>query len=393
MDRTPVIVSIGRSAVLRAKKQAFCKTHPVELCNQVVRGVLAKIPQLDPNDIEDLILGCSMQYDQCSQNMARLVVQRAELPNTVCGQTVNRFCASSLQTMATAMNAIEAGQGDVYIAGGVENMSMTYRPYPREYQDDWLAERDDEIGGYMPMGITGENVAKKYDITRLDMEKLALRSHTLAAKARDEGKLAPSIIPLTVKDPFDPEGKEIVVDTDGGILNTSIEKMEKMKTCFIPEEEGGRLTAALCSQVSDAASFAVIMTMDKANELGIKPIAKMLGFATAGVDGRYMGLGPIKAVPKALKRAGMTLDQMEEIELNEAFASQAIACIRELGLNMDITNPYGGAMALGHPNGATGIFLTCKCLDYLRDNNKKYGLVTMCIGGGMGGAAVFERLN
>ena len=206
------------------------------------------------------------------------------------------------------------------------------------------------------------------------MEEMALRSHTLAAKARDEGKLAPSIIPVKVTNPA---GEEVVVDTDGGILNTSLEKMAGMKTCFVPEEEGGLVTAATSSQTSDAAAFAVIMTMDKANELGIKPLAKMLGFAVAGVDAKYMGLGPIEAVPKALKRAGMTLDQIEEIELNEAFASQAIACIRDLGLNMDITNPYGNAMALGHPMGATGIFLTCKMLDYLRDNDKKYGLVTM----------------
>ncbi len=390
MDRTPVIVAIGRSAVQRSKKQAFATTHPIEICNQVLRGVLAKVPQLDPNDIEDLVLGCASHVNQCSQNMARLVVQRAELPNTVCGQTINRFCSSGLQAMATCMNAIQAGQGDVYIAGGVESMSLCYGPYPREFQDDWLAERDDEIGGYMPMGITAENVAKKYNISRVEMEELALRSHQLAAKARDEGKLAPSIIPVKV---INPQGEEVVVDTDGGILNTSMEKMAKMKTCFVPEEEGGKITAALSSQTSDAAAFAVIMTMDKANELGIKPLAKMLGFATAGLDGRYMGLGPIYAVPKAMKRAGLTIDQMDEIELNEAFASQAIACIRDLHLNMDITNPYGGAMALGHPMGATGIFLTCKMLDYLRDNDKKYGLVTMCIGGGMGAAGVFERLN
>ena len=389
MDRTPVIVAIGRSAVQRSKKGPFAATHPIEICDQVLRGVLAQVPQLDPNDIEDLVLGCASHINECSMNMAKLVAQRVQLPESVCAMTLNRFCSSGLQAMNTAMNEILAGQGDVVIAGGVESMSKCYGPYPREQMDDFLAEYD-EGSAYMAMGITAERVAKKYGITRVEMEELALRSHTLAAKARDEGKLAPSIIPVTT---IAPNGEEVTVTVDGGILNTNMEKMAGMKTCFIPEDEGGLVTAATSSQTSDAAAFCVIMTMDKANELGIKPLAKMLSFAVAGVDPKLMGLGPIKAVPKALQRAGMTLDQMEEIELNEAFASQAIACIRDLGLNMDITNPYGGAMALGHPMGATGIFLTCKMLDYLRDNDKTYGMVTMCIGGGMGAAAVFERLN
>ena len=389
MDRTPVIVAIGRSAVQRSKKGAFATTHPVEICNQVLRGVLDKVPQLDKNDIEDLVLGCASHVNQCSQNMAKLVAQRAELPEGVCAQTINRFCSSGLQAMNTAINEIKANEADVVIAGGVESMSMCYGVYPREFQDDWLVEHD-QGSAYMGMGLTAENVAKKYGITRKEMEEMALRSHTLAAKARDEGKLAPSIIPVKV---INPAGEEETVTVDGGILNTTMEKMAGMKTCFVPEEEGGLVTAATSSQTSDAAAFCVIMTMDKANELGIKPLAKMLSFAVAGVDPKYMGLGPIKAVPKALERAGMTLDQIDEIELNEAFASQAIACIRDLGLDMDKTNPYGNAMALGHPMGATGIFLTCKMLDWLRDNDKKYGIVTMCIGGGMGAAGVFERLN
>ena len=389
MDRTPVIVAIGRSAVQRSKKGPFAATHPIEICDQVLRGVLAQVPQLDLNDIEDLVLGCASHVNECSMNMAKLVAQRVELPESVCAQTINRFCSSGLQAMSTAMNEIIAGQGDVMIAGGVESMSKCYGPYPREQQDDFLAEYD-EGSAYMAMGITAERVAKKYGITRVEMEELALRSHTLAAKARDEGKLAPSIIPVKT---IAPNGEEVTVTVDGGILNTTMEKMAGMKTCFIPEDQGGLVTAATSSQTSDAAAFCVIMTMDKANELGIKPLAKMLGYGVAGVDPKLMGLGPIAAVPKALKRAGMTLDQMEEIELNEAFASQAIACIRDLGLNMDITNPYGGAMALGHPMGATGIFLTCKMLDYLRDNDKTYGMVTMCIGGGMGAAGIFERLN
>ncbi len=396
MDRTPVIVAIGRSAVCRAKKGSFATTHPIEVCNQVLRGVLAKVPELKGEDIDDLVLGCAAHVNQCSQNMAKLVAARAELPDNVCGQTINRFCSSGLQAMATSANEILAGQADVVIAGGVESMTYCFAPYPREYMDDFLADEHDVDHGvgsaYMAMGITAENVANKYGITRKEMEEMALRSHTLAAKARDEGKLAPSIIPVKVTNPA---GEEEIVDTDQGILNTTLEKMAGMNPCFIPAEEGGLVTAATSSQTSDAAAFAIMMTADKAKELGIKPIAQIKGYAVKGVDPKLMGLGPIAAVPVALERAGMTIDQIDEFELNEAFASQAIACIRDLGLEdrMDVVNPYGNAMALGHPMGATGIFLTCKCLDWLRDNNKKYGIVTMCIGGGMGAAAVIERLD
>ncbi len=411
MDRTPVIVAIGRSAVCRSKKGSFATTHPIEICNQVLRGVLDQVPQLDKGEIDDLVLGCAAHVNQCSQNMAKLVVARAELPETVCAQTINRFCSSGLQAMSTAMNEILANQADVVIAGGVESMTYCYGAYPREYMDDFLVDYD-EGSAYMGMGLTAENVAKRYGITREEMEKLALRSHTRAAIARRDGKLAPSIIPVKV---VNPAGEEEIVKDDQGILaeldgtmKTSLEKMAGMKTCFVEEEAGGLVTAATSSQTSDAAAFCVIMTMDKAKELGIKPIAKMLGYAVKGVDPKYMGLGPIKAVPAALERAGMTLDQIDEIELNEAFASQAIACMRDLGLepglddDLDpakdkdkdiVVNPYGNAMALGHPMGATGIFLTCKMLDWLRENNKTYGIVTMCIGGGMGAAGVFERLN
>ena len=400
MDRSPVIVAIGRSAVCRSKKGSFANTHPIEVCNQVLRGVLAKVPALKGEDIDDLVLGCAAHVNQCSQNMAKLVAARAELPDNVCGQTINRFCSSGLQAIATSVNEINAGQADCVIAGGVESMTYCYGPYPREYMDDFLADEHDVDHGvgsaYMGMGITAENVAKKYGITREEMEKMALRSHTLAAKARDEGKLAPSIIPVKV---INPAGEEEVVDTDQGILNTTLEKMAGMKTCFIPEDEGGLVTAATSSQTSDAAAFAIIMTKEKADKLGLKPILALKGFAVKGVDPKMMGLGPIKAVPAALEAAGMTIDQIDEIELNEAFASQAIACIRDLKLEDRLDgdnpslNPYGNAMALGHPMGATGIFLTCKMYDWLKDNNKKYGMVTMCIGGGMGAAGIYERLD
>ena len=402
MDRTPVIVALGRSAVCRAKKGSFANTHPIEVCNQVLRGVLAKVPELKGEEIDDLVLGCAAHVNQCSQNMAKLVAARVELPDNVCGQTINRFCSSGLQAVATSCNEIMAGQADCVIAGGVESMTNCFAPYPREYMDDFLEDEHDvdpkagEGSAYMAMGITAENVAEKYGITRKEMEEMALRSHKLAAKARDEGKLAPSIIPVKV---INPAGEEEIVDTDQGILDTTLEKMAGMKTCFIPEDNGGLVTAATSSQTSDAAAFCIIMTKDKADKLGIKPILEMKGFAVKGVDPKMMGLGPIKAVPAALEAAGMTMDQIDEIELNEAFASQAIACIRDLDLadrlegDNPTLNPYGNAMALGHPMGATGIFLMCKMYDWLKDNDKKTGIVTMCIGGGMGAAGVFERLD
>ncbi|HIZ06611.1 MAG TPA: thiolase family protein [Candidatus Eubacterium avistercoris] len=384
MNREVVIVAYGRSAVCRARKGSFAGTHPIEYSAQVLKGVLDKIPQLDRADIEDVIMGCAVQHYKTSMNIAKSVVARAELPECVAGHTINRFCSSGLQAIATAANAIAAGQGDVIVAGGVEDMSGTFEPYPEEYQDPWLNEH--APGAYMAMGITAENVVKKYGLTRTEMDQMAVDSHRKAAKAQKEGKLAPSIIPVTV---VDENGNEKVVTEDEGIRpNTNLETLATLKPCFIPET--GTVTAATSSQTSDAAAFVVLMEAEKAKSLGIKPIAKLVSFAVAGCDATMMGLGPIYAVPKAMKRAGLTVDDMDVIELNEAFAAQAIPCIRELKLNPEKVNPYGGAMALGHPMGATGAFLTCKALDYLQDNNGKYGLVTMCIGGGMGAAGIFE---
>lgn len=386
MNREVVIVAYGRSAVCRSRKGAFAGTHPIEYSAQVLKGVLEKIPQLDRADIEDVIMGCAVQHNTTSMNIAKSVAVRAGLPECVAGHTINRFCSSGLQAIATAANAIAAGQGDVIVAGGVESMTDTFAPYPVEYQDAWLNEH--APGAYMPMGITAENIVKKYGLTREEMDKMAYESNMKAAKAQSEGKLAPSIIPVTVTDS---EGNERVVIEDEGIRpNTTMEALSELKPCFIPET--GTVTAATSSQTSDAAAFVVVMAEEKAKALGIKPIAKMVSFGVAGCDSTMMGLGPIYAVPKAMQRAGLTVDDMDVIELNEAFAAQAIPCIRTLKMNPEKVNPYGGAMALGHPMGATGAFLTCKALDYLQDNNGKYGLVTMCIGGGMGAAAVFERL-
>lgn len=384
MSREVVIVSYGRSAVCRARKGSFAGTHPIEYSAQVLKGVLDKIPQLDRADIEDVIMGCAVQHNKTSMNIAKSVVARAELPECVSGHTINRFCSSGLQAIATAANAIAMGQGDVIVAGGVEDMTGTFEPYPVENQDPWLNEH--APGAYMAMGITAENIVKDRGLTREEMDQMAVESHQKAAKAQKEGKLAPSIIPVTV---IDADGNEKVVTEDEGIRpNTNMESLAQLKPCFIPET--GTVTAATSSQTSDAAAFVVLMEAEKAKELGIKPIAKLKSFAVAGCDATMMGLGPIYAVPKAMKRAGLTIDDMDVIELNEAFAAQAIPCIRELKMNPEKVNPYGGAMALGHPMGATGAFLTCKALDYLQDNDGKYGLVTMCIGGGMGAAGIYE---
>ena len=383
MSREVVVVAYGRSAVCRARKGSFAGTHPIEYSAQVLKGVLDKIPQLDRADIEDVIMGCAVQHYKTSMNIAKSVVARAELPECVSGHTINRFCSSGLQAIATAANAIAMGQGDVIVAGGVEDMSGTFEPSPEEYQDTWL--NDHAPGAYMAMGITAENIVKNRGLTREEMDQMAVESHRKAAKAQKDGKLAPSIIPVTV---IDAEGNEKVVTEDEGIRpNTSMESLAALRPCFL---ENGTVTAATSSQTSDAAAFVVLMEAEKAKSLCIKAIAKLKSFAVAGCDSTMMGLGPIYAVPKAMKRAGLTIDDMDVIELNEAFAAQAIPCIRELKMDPEKVNPYGGAMALGHPMGATGAFLTCKALDYLQDNNGKYGLVTMCIGGGMGAAGIFE---
>lgn len=384
MSREVVIVAYGRSAVCRARKGSFAGTHPIEYSAQVLKGVLDKIPQLDRADIEDVIMGCAVQHNKTSMNIAKSVVARAELPECVSGHTINRFCSSGLQAIATAANAIAAGQGDVIVAGGVEDMTGTFEPYPESNWDEWV--KVNAPGAYMAMGITAENIVKDRGLTREEMDQMAVESHAKAAKAQAEGKLAPSIIPVTV---IDADGNEKVVTEDEGIRpGTSMESLAALKPCFIPET--GTVTAATSSQTSDAAAFVVLMEEEKAKSLGIQPIAKLKSFAVAGCDATMMGLGPIYAAPKALKRAGLTMDDMDVIELNEAFAAQAIPCIRELKMDPEKVNPYGGAMALGHPMGATGAFLTCKALDYLQDNNGKYGMVTMCIGGGMGAAGIFE---
>ena len=383
--REAVVVAYGRTPYCKANKGSFANVHPVEYGAQALLGVLSRVPQLKAEDIGDVIVGCAMPFGVQGGNMARLIVQRAGLPDTVTAQTVNRYCSSGLQTIATAANAIRCGEEDVIVAGGVETMSMVPMLVGVEDADPWLMEHRPEV--YTIMGITAENVARQWNVSRADMDAMAVESHHRAAKAQAEGCFDDQIIPVTVPGP---DGKDVVITKDEGIRpGCDVESLSQLKPCFL---ENGSVTAATSSQRTDGAGFVVLMSEEKAQELGIKPLARFVAFATGGVPAEVMGVGPIEAVPKVLKKTGMTIDQMDVIELNEAFASQALAVIRTTGMDPAKVNPWGGAMALGHPLGATGSMLTCKVLSYLQRNGGKYGMVTMCIGGGMGAAGIYEML-
>ena len=383
--RQAVVVAYGRSAVAKSgKKGALRNMHPVTLGGLTLEGVLAKLPQLEPGQVEDLIVGCAIPERKQGYNMARLVAARAGLPDSVCGMTINRFCSSGLQAIALAAGQIACGVADIIVAGGIE--SMTACPVNLDISDTFdpelLSMREEE---YIPMGLTAENVATRYGVSRREMDEMAVESHRRAAAAQDAGLFDEEIVPLPG---VDAEGNTIVFDKDQGIRrDTTLEKLAGLKPCF---REGGVVTAATSSQTSDAAAFVVLMTREKAEELGVKPIAVLESFAVAGCAPDYMGLGPIYAAPKALKKAGLTVADLDVVELNEAFAAQAIPCIKELGLDPAKTNPNGGAMALGHPQGATGAFLTCKLISQLRRTGGRYGMVTMCIGGGMGAAGIYR---
>lgn len=373
------IVAYGRSAIGRAKNGLFTGLHPVDWAAETLCGVLAKVPELEPAMIDDLIVGCARHENRCNKNMGRLIGLRAGLPYSVSAQTINRFCSSGLQAIVTASNAIRCGDADVIVAGGVEQMSMKLG---RLEDDDniWLSEN--EPGAYIGMGETAELVAEKYNITREEMDLFALRSHQKAWEAQQDGFLGMSIVPVHCN-------SGIAEDDEGIRPDSTIEKLASLKPAF---RENGRVTAATSSQTSDGAAFAVVMSGNKCDELGIKPLARVVSYAVAGCDPMYMGLGPIFAVPKVMSKCGLTVNEISVIELNEAFAAQSIPCIRQLQLPKEKVNPWGGAIALGHPMGATGCVLTCKALDYLKLHDEKYALVTMCIGGGMGAAAVMEAL-
>ena len=378
-----VIVALGRAPVARGIKGALAKAHPLEYAAQTLKGVLKQVPTLPTEEIGDLIVGCACPYFEQGDNLARLLVLRAGLPEIIPGQTINRLCSSSLQAIAACAYAIQSGVEDIMVAGGVESMSLLPMGSPLEKHNAWLETNCP--GAYMSMGLTAENVAQEYGVSRLEMERMAMESHRRAAQAQDQGWFDDQIIPIELSHE---NGRQVVLTRDEGIRReTNLESLAKLKPCFKPD---GRVTAATSSQISDSAAFVVLMSRRRAEELSIQPVAKFLGFAAVGVAPERMGVGPMYAVPKVMEQVGLTTDDMDAIELNEAFAAQAIPCIRELHLNPERVNPTGGAMALGHPLGATGCILTCKLISQLRRTGGRYGLVTMCVGGGMGAAGVFE---
>lgn len=380
-----VIVAYGRSAITKGLKGSFRNEHPADFAAQVLNGILDSVPNLEKSLIDDVIVGCAKTENEQGSNVAKIILQRAGFPECVPAQTVNRFCSSGLQAISIAANAIMCGQADIIVAGGVETMSKIPMASDPAKRNKFLVENGS--AAYMPMGETAENVADMYNITREEMDAFAVESHKKAAKAQKEGRFIKQIIPVTI---IDENNQEKVIDTDEGIrINTTMESLSTLKTVF---RENGRVTAGTASQLSDGASFLVLMSKQKAQELNIKPIAKFVAYAVAGVGADVMGIGPIKAVPKVLKLAGLKMDNIDVIEINEAFAAQSIPCIKELGIDLNKVNPYGGAIALGHPLGATGAILSCKALSYLDDIDGRYALITMCIGGGMGAAGVIERL-
>lgn len=391
--REAVIVAFGRTGIAKYKKGSLAGTRPEDFAGQVIRGMLARVPQIQPELIEDLIVGCAQPEAEQGFNMARVIALEAGLGHAVCGQTINRFCSSGLQAMATAANAIVAGQAECIIAGGVESMSrIPMGGYALLPEPQLMQERPDV---YYSMGIGAEIVAEKYGITRSEMDEFAQRSHERAVAAIDAGKFVEEIIPVKAqKRAWSADGKPIIetfdfVQDEGVRRNSSLTDLGKLKPVF---KANGRVTAGNSSQMSDGAAFVVMMSREKAARIGVTPVARFVGYGITGVEPSLFGIAPISAVQKVLALTGMSLEQIDLIELNEAFAAQAIPVIRELGLDSDIVNVNGGAIALGHPLGCSGAYLSIKLIQELKRRKAKYGIVTMCIGVGMGAAGVIELL-
>ena len=389
-----VIVSAVRTAVGKAPKGTLRDTRPDEMGAAVIQEAIARVPGLEASEIEDVIMGCAMPEAEQGMNVARAAAIRAGLPVETSAMTINRFCSSGLQTIAMATDRIRTNGAEVIIAGGLESMSMIpmgghiIRPNP------YLVEHYPDF--YLSMGLATENVARKYEVSREEQDEFALRSHSRAVAALEADKFRDETVSLTVTvEELDAKGKkqhrEITFDRDEGPRSdTSAEALAKLKPAF---QFKGTITAGNSSQMSDGAAAAIVMSEDRAKELGANPIARLVAYATAGCPPEEMGIGPVFAIPKALKLAGLTLDQIDLIELNEAFAAQSLAVIKMLELNPDKVNVNGGAIALGHPLGCTGAKLTASILRELKRRNGRYGMVTMCVGGGMGAAGIFELMN
>lgn len=395
MSREAVIVAASRTAVGRAKKGVTRNVRPEDMAVAVIQDLLGRVEgKLDPARVDDLVLGCALPEGAQGLNVARPIGLRAGLPVDVPAQTINRFCSSGLQSIAIGAERIIANGADIVIAGGVESMSAVPMTGYHLSLDPWIVENNPEV--YMSMGLTAERVAEEFSITREDQDEFSYHSHRKAAEAVDSGKFDDEIVPV--------EFDEVWVEADGTRMRepqvfmtdehlrreTSLEGLAGLRPVF---KKNGTVTAGNSSPLSDGAAAVIIMEADTAAELGIEPIARFVGFSAAGVRPEIMGVGPVKAVPRVLERTGIQLGDIELIELNEAFASQSVAVMRELEFDPELLNVNGGAIALGHPLGCTGAKLTTQLINEMKRRDSRYGLVTMCIGGGMGAAGIFENLN
>ena len=392
--REAVIVSIARTAVGKAPRGTLRNTRPDEMAAAAIQEVLRRVPGLEPAEVEDVVLGCAMPEAEQGNNVARVASLRAGLPVSCSAMTINRFCSSGLQAIAIAAERIRAGSAEVVVAGGTETMSMipmggyhfAPNPYLMEHYPD----------SYLSMGLTAENLARKYHLTRQQQDEFSHRSHQRALAAIAEGRFKDEIVPLEVLEVSrngndKPQKRQIRFETDEGPRSdTSLEALAKLKPAF---HLHGTVTAGNASQMSDGAAAAVVMSAERAKTLGVKPLARFVSFATAGCLPEEMGVGPVYAIPKALKLAGLNLEDIAVIELNEAFAAQALSVIQLAGLDLERVNVNGGAIALGHPLGCTGAKLTATLLGELKRRSAQYGMVTMCVGGGMGAAGIFENLK
>ena len=395
MSREAVIVAASRTAVGRAKKGVTRNVRPEDMAVAVIQDLLGRVEgKLDPARVDDLVLGCALPEGAQGLNVARPIGLRAGLPVDVPAQTINRFCSSGLQSIAIGAERIIANGADIVIAGGVESMSAVPMTGYHLSLDPWIVENNPEV--YMSMGLTAERVAEEFSITREDQDEFSYHSHRKAAEAVDSGKFDDEIVPI--------EFDEVWIEADGTRMRepqvfmtdehlrreTSLEGLAGLRPVF---KKNGTVTAGNSSPLSDGAAAVIIMEADTAAELGIEPIARFVGFSAAGVRPEIMGVGPVKAVPRVLERTGIQLGDIELIELNEAFASQSVAVMRELEFDPELLNVNGGAIALGHPLGCTGAKLTTQLINEMKRRDSRYGLVTMCIGGGMGAAGIFENLN
>ncbi|HEY2980934.1 MAG TPA: acetyl-CoA C-acyltransferase [Anaerolineales bacterium] len=394
MKNDAVIVSAVRTPVGKAKRGGLATVRPDEMAATIIRALLARTPGLDPAEIEDVIIGCAFPEGEQGLNMARMIALRAGLPQSVPAETINRYCASGVQAIAHAAYAIRSGDIDTAIAGGAESMTMVpmsgYKFSPNPYFAQDLPHY------YTNMGLTAENVAARYEVSREDQDEFALRSNRRAARAVDSGLFDPEVVPVEVEltelNPDDkPAMRSFSVRRDEGPrADTSLDALSKLKPAF---KAGGMVTAGNSSQMSDGAAAVMVMAADRAAARGLKPLARFVSFAVGGVAPELMGIGPVVAIPMALKKSGLSLNDIDLIELNEAFAAQSLAVIRELAIDPDKVNVNGGAIALGHPLGCTGAKLTTQLIHEMGRRKSRYGMVTMCVGGGMGAAAIFENLQ